>query len=88
VPGKVFDAVMTCYLNSFPIGLGYAWWSHFIHGGFKARWNATKKCFDIEERNSWGPNYGEDGYFWLPEGTGRGQGTPDWAFAGRCLLAV
>jgi hypothetical protein len=85
VPGKVFDAVMTCYLYSFPIGLGYGWWSHFVHGGHKARWNATKRCFDIMERNSWGSSYGEDGYFWLPEGTGRGQGTPDWAFAGRCL---
>jgi hypothetical protein len=88
VPGKTFDAVMTCYLLNFPIGLGYAWWSHFVHGGFRARWNATKRCFDIELRNSWGRNYGDNGYFWLPEGTGRGQGTPDWAFAGRAMLAV
>jgi len=88
VPGKTFDAVMTCYLYSYPIGLGYGWWSHFIHGGFRARYNETKRCFDIEERNSWGKNYGDNGYFWLPEGTGRGQGTPDWAFAGRALLAV
>ena len=30
-------------------------------------------------RNSRGPGYGDNGYFWLGEGTRRGEGTPDWA---------
>jgi len=80
VPNKTFDAVVTCILLRFPIGLGYAWWGHFVHGGFKARYNASKKCFDIENRNSWGKSYGDNGYFWLQEGERNGQGTPDWAF--------
>jgi hypothetical protein len=82
-PGKEFDAVVTCALLNFPVGLGYAWWSHFVHGVFRVRYNAQTKKYEIENRNSWDATYGDNGYFWLAEGTGRGQGTPDWAFGVR-----
>jgi len=82
VPGKAFDAVVTCSLFDFPVGLGYVWWSHFVHGGFRVRKNKAG-IYEILNRNSWGSTYGDSGYFWLQEGEGRGQGTPDWAFAVR-----
>lgn len=85
IPGKTFDAVVTCALQNIPIGLGYAWWGHFVHGVFRVRYNSKTGLYEIEDRNSWSPTYGDDGYFWLAEGDGRGEGTPDWAFATRVV---
>ena len=85
LPGKEFDAVVTCALLNIPVGLGYAWWGHFIHGGFQVRKNKSG-VYEILERNSWGASYGKDGYFWLAEGRARGQGTPDWSFAVRVVI--
>ncbi len=84
LPNKAFDAVVTASLLNMPVGLGYVWWGHFVHGGFQVRRQDSK--YQILNRNSWGASYGEDGYFWLTEGTGRGQGTPDWAFAVRVVI--
>lgn len=71
VPGKVWDAAMTCTLLGYPYAAGFGWWSHLVAGGFKARKNGDR--YEIMYRNSWGPSYGEDGWFWMAEG----KGTPD-----------
>lgn len=71
VPGKVWDAAMTCTLLRFPYAAGFGWWRHLVAGGFKARKNGNR--YEILYRNSWGPSYGEDGWFWMAEG----KGTPD-----------
>jgi hypothetical protein len=84
IPGKVFDAVMSCTFRNQVMGLGQAWWSHFYHGGFGAR--KVNGVYQYLCRNSWTENWptrGAGGFFWLSEGRARGQGTPDWAFAVR-----
>jgi hypothetical protein len=76
MPGKEFDAVVTAGFLNEPVGLGFNWWGHFVHGVFGVRHNAGR--YEILLRNSWGASYGDNGYFWLAEGRGRGEGTPDW----------
>jgi hypothetical protein len=85
IPGKEFDAIVSCAMRSEPVGLGYAWWGHFVHGVFQVRYNETTRRYEVMLRNSWGQSYGDNGFFWLAEGTGRNQGTPDWAFAVRVV---
>jgi hypothetical protein len=85
IPGKSFDAIVTCALLNTFVGLGYQWWGHFVHGVYQVRRNAKTRKWEILLRNSWGPDYGDNGFFWLEEGTGRNQGTPDWAFAVRVV---
>lgn len=83
IPGKAFDAAMTATLLGLPFFAGYQWWSHAVAGGFKAR-DLGRGKFAIMSRNSWGPNYGENGFFWLEEG----KGTPNiGCFAVRQMIA-
>lgn len=77
IPGKQFDAIVTCCLLNRMVGLGYMWWGHFVHGVYKVR--HVNSRWEVLLRNSWGTSYGDNGYFWLTEGTGRGQATPTWA---------
>jgi len=82
VPGKELEAAISATLLGFACGLGYAWWSHFVMNGLKLKVvNATaKRIYDkyaMLGRNSWGAQYGEDGFFWL---TGSKM-VPDWSFA-------
>ncbi len=83
IPGKAFDAVVTAAILNRMVGLGYIWWGHFVHGVYKVRYNSETGRWEILLRNSWGPGYGDNGYFWLGEGSRRGEGTPDWAFTVR-----
>jgi hypothetical protein len=60
-----FDGVFTAALLRLPVSVGLDWWSHQImvvgpvildNGGY-----------GVECRNSWGSEYGDDGYFVLTE---------------------
>lgn len=69
--GNTFDALGTCALLNIPCNTGFGWWGHAITGGLRLR--QSKGRWEAMFRNSWGPDYGEDGFFWMAEG----KGTPD-----------
>ncbi len=82
VPGKELEAAVSACLLGFACGLGYMWWFHFVMSGLKLKVvDASAKRmynkYSMLGRNSWGPDYGEDGFFWL---TGTKM-IPDWSFA-------
>jgi len=69
--GNTFDILVTCALLGLPVNQGFSWWGHAVAGAFKVRHN--KGRWEVMSRNSWGADYGEDGWFWMAEG----KGTPD-----------
>lgn len=71
VPGKVFDACATATLCGIPYGCGFGFWSHAIVGGLKLQ--KVNGVYSIMHRNSWGADYGDNGFFFMAEG----KGTPD-----------
>jgi hypothetical protein len=71
LPGLSWDAAVTFTLLNIPFFSGHAWWSHAITGGFGAR--IRNRRLELLFRNSWGSDYGEDGYFWMADD----KGTPD-----------
>lgn len=80
-----FDRMITLLLNRVPVCTGHNWWGHAVtafdpwckkSGG---RW-----VFGARFRNSWGPGYGEDGWFVMEEG----KGTPDESYAPRVMSPV
>lgn len=80
--GSTFDAIATCALLDLPCNTGFGWWGHAITGALRLRNN--KGRWEVLFRNSWGPSYGEDGFFWMAEG----KGTPDLGcFAVREMVA-
>jgi len=70
--GKAFDAAMTMALRNLPGAAGFTWWSHEVAYCLHAK-DLGRGKFAIGGRNSWGADYGEDGFFYLEEG----KGTPD-----------
>jgi hypothetical protein len=82
---KIFDQEMTCVLINIATADWYNWWGHHIQGPLQAKYMDGK--FWLLKRNSWGQDYGDNGYFWMAEGYGRGLGNPDGAFAIRLLTA-
>jgi len=75
--GSMFDEVATCVLLGAPVPVGYNWWSHEVLAvGLEIK---DGKPYLIL-RNSWG-QYEDNGFFLLPEGSGRNKGTPDDAQA-------
>jgi hypothetical protein len=88
VPGKVFDAIFTAAWNDWPCAQGFGWWSHFVSGPYRFAYDEKIKKFKNLIENNWGldwPTKGADGYAYFVEGSGRNQGTPDWAFAIQCV---
>ena len=58
-----FDMVMTCLLLCMPVACGFNWWSHATCALFPVRLGSGR--YGIGHRNSWGSDYGENGFFVL-----------------------
>ena len=80
---KMFEELMTCALLNIPSGVWYNWWSHHIQGPLAAMVKDGK--FWLCMRNSWGADYGENGYLWMKEGYGRSMATASGAHAIRIM---
>lgn len=69
IPGSRFDATVTAAFLNIPYNAGFSWWRHAVMGGLRVR-KLSNGRYAVEYLNSWGPDYGENGYFWLEEGKG------------------
>lgn len=58
-----FDMVFTCLLLNMPVACGFNWWSHETCALWPVRLSAGR--YAIGHRNSWGDDYGENGFFVL-----------------------
>jgi hypothetical protein len=79
--GRMFDEVFSLLLRRVPICVGLNWWGHAVTYFDPCRTPSGR--YGVRFRNSWGPDYGQDGYAILEEG----RGTPDQAYAPRQALA-
>lgn len=71
-----FDYVMTLVLSDFPVCTAHNWWSHAVTA-LDGVMDKSGKKFGTRDINSWGTDYGDNGFFILMEG----KGTPDEAYA-------
>jgi len=74
--GKAFDALVTFSFLNIPCPVGYQWWGHALHAGYRVLYlgqSRGKDRFAVRHRNSWGMDYGDAGFVDLEEG----RGTPD-----------
>lgn len=78
ISGNIFDETVTCVLLGAPVAVSYNWWSHAICAVGVEQQNGK---WYLVLRNSWGSDYGDNGFFKLVEGTGSNQGTPNDAQA-------
>ncbi len=76
IPGKAFDAMVTFALRGIPCMCSAKWWSHAFNGGYAVR-RESGGGYSALFRNTWGSDYKDDGFFWMREGTRKGQGTSD-----------
>ena len=76
-----FDQTMTCLLLGIPVAVGYNWWRHEVAAIDPIALGGGD--FGIRIRNSWGMEYGKDGYAIL----GEEKGTPDDAVAPRVAIS-
>jgi hypothetical protein len=63
-----FEMQMTLALLRIPVAIGLGWWGHLVCQLDPIWFGATD--FGIGCDNSWGPDYGENGYFLLTESIG------------------
>jgi hypothetical protein len=78
--GRMFDEVMTLLLKRIPVCVGLNWWAHAVT--YFDPVITPSGRFGVRFRNSWGGDYGDDGYAVLEEG----RGTPDDAYAPRTMF--
>jgi hypothetical protein len=72
-----FNQLATCLLLRIPVAIGLNWWSHEVTAvGLVV---ISKGVFGVDIRNSWGVDYGDNGYAVLS----RSKATPDDAVAPR-----
>lgn len=76
-----FDQVMTCLLLRIPVAVGYDWWRHEVSAIDPIALGDGE--YGIRIRNSWGMDYGKDGYAIL----GEKKGTPDDSVAPRVAIS-
>lgn len=60
---SVFDVVMTCVLLRLPVAVGYDWWRHEVCALYPVKRGGGRYALGC--RNSWGNDYGEQGFFEL-----------------------
>jgi hypothetical protein len=72
--GSIFDEVATCVLLGCPVAVSHDWWGHAVMAVDLEQKNGT---WYMVERNSWGMDYGDQGFFPLPEGRGSNHAGPD-----------
>jgi len=73
-PGN-FDQLMSHLLHRIPVAVGYNWWSHAVVAVDPISLGGGE--YGIRVRNSWGNNYGNEGYLILTEK----KASPDEAMA-------
>jgi len=83
IRGKTFDVAMTYALCNIPAFAGFDWWGHAVAYCLKAK-HLGRNRYAVGGRNSWGPTYGDDGYFFLEEG----KGTPSIGILGIRAMTV
>lgn len=76
---QIFDYMMTALLLGFPVCDAYTWWGHATFAADP--YMSKDRKFGHRNRNSWGPGYGEDGWFVMMEG----KGTPYEAYVPRVI---
>jgi hypothetical protein len=76
--GDIFAETATCVLLGCPVAITHDWWSHAV-GAYDFEQQGGVNY--MVERNSWGMDYGDQGFFKLPEGRGSNHAGPDDAQA-------
>jgi hypothetical protein len=80
--GDLWTLAGTCALRNICTSPWSDWWSHCYSGSYRLK--NENRIIWRKDRNNWGANWGDNGFFWMKKGTQRGGGTP----SGLVLLRV
>lgn len=75
---NIWDELVTCALDNIVHDNGIHDWGHSTYGGVEMRWNDSKNRPEMRQVNSWNKTWGEDGTYWVWEGS---QHYPNDAYA-------
>jgi len=70
----IFDETVTCVLLGCPVATAHNWWGHAV---MAVGLDFSAGVWYLIERNSWGGEYGDQGFFKLREGHGSNRAGPD-----------